>query len=201
MQQRFMSRESNVVVATCAFGMGIDRGDVWAVFHYAFPGSLESYYQEAGRAGRDGARSMAMGFVDKGDWKVPQALSRPRLPAPRDVLGFLRRLRSRNGAATRAPASAIIGRGSARVPHLKWLMRSGAVALGPRLRALDRELAGRRRGRAAVHHGSAAHSHRRAAGPRPPRVGPEPGTPPAARHAEIQRKAGMPAHVAVTLSW
>ena len=130
-QQRFMSRESNVVVATCAFGMGIDRGDVWAVFHYAFPGSLESYYQEAGRAGRDGTLSMAMGFVDKGDWQVPQAFLDRAYPPPRDVLGVLRRLRSRNGAATRVPASAIIGQGSAHVPHLKWLMRSGAVALAP----------------------------------------------------------------------
>ena len=128
-QQRFMSRESNVVVATCAFGMGIDRGDVWAVFHYAFPGSLESYYQEAGRAGRDGAGSMALGFVHKDDWKVPRSFLDRAYPAPRDVLRFLRRLQSRTRSSTRAPPSAIIGRGSAFVPHLKWLMRSGAVAL------------------------------------------------------------------------
>ena len=128
-QQRFMSRESNVVVATCAFGMGIDRGDVWAVFHYAFPGSLESYYQEAGRAGRDGAGSMALGFVHKDDWKVPRSFLDRAYPAPRDVLRFLRRLQSRTRSSTRAPPSAIIGRGSARVPHLKWLLRSGAVVL------------------------------------------------------------------------
>ena len=128
-QQRFMSRESNVVVATCAFGMGIDRGDVWAVFHYAFPGSLESYYQEAGRAGRDGAESMALGFVHKDDWKVPRSFLDRAYPAPREVLRFLGRLQSRTRFSTRAPPSAIVGRGSAFVPHLKWLLRSGAVEL------------------------------------------------------------------------
>ncbi len=128
-QRRFMSKESNVVVATCAFGMGIDRGDVWAVFHYAFPGSLESYYQEAGRAGRDGERSMALGFVHRNDWKVPQAFMERAYPDPRAILKRFRRMRSELRSPARNAPAALIGRGSAHVPHLKWLMRSGALEL------------------------------------------------------------------------
>src|SRR5450755_1149229 len=66
-QERFMAGEARVIVATNAFGMGIDKSDVRTVCHATVPGSLEAYYQEAGRAGRDGRPARCLLFAEGRD--------------------------------------------------------------------------------------------------------------------------------------
>ena len=70
----FREGEVDIVSATCAFGMGIDRSDVRAVIHIAPPGSIEAYYQEVGRAGRDGEDAFGLLMVSPKDMAVRRRL-------------------------------------------------------------------------------------------------------------------------------
>ena len=90
-QERFMTEPAPVLVATNAFGMGINRPDVRKVIHYQLPGSLEAYYQEAGRAGRDGEQAQCVllfSFADRYIQKFLIELSNP----PPEVIRKLYRL-------------------------------------------------------------------------------------------------------------
>lgn len=71
-QDRFMSRDAGIIVATNAFGMGIDRSDVRFVVHADIPDSVEAYYQEIGRAGRDGSAAHCLLLFSYADKWIPE---------------------------------------------------------------------------------------------------------------------------------
>lgn len=71
-QNKFISKAVDVAVATNAFGMGIDRSDVRFVVHFEIPGSIEAYYQEAGRAGRDGEAASCVLFFNFADTRTQE---------------------------------------------------------------------------------------------------------------------------------
>ena len=90
-QNAFISREADIAVATNAFGMGIDRSDVRFVVHFEIPGSVEAYYQEAGRAGRDGEASVCDLFFNYADTRTQEFFIDGVNPGPgmiRDVYQF-----------------------------------------------------------------------------------------------------------------
>ncbi|HET9532399.1 MAG TPA: ATP-dependent DNA helicase RecQ [Blastocatellia bacterium] len=81
-QDRFMSGESKAIIATNAFGMGIDKPDIRFVVHYHIPGSIEAYYQEVGRAGRDGLPADCLLLFNYADTRTQQFFIDGSHPSP-----------------------------------------------------------------------------------------------------------------------
>ncbi len=87
-QSRWLGGRAQVIVATNAFGMGIDKADVRFVIHYNIPGSVEAYYQEAGRAGRDGKTAYCILFFTYRDHRIQEYLIENSFP-PEHVLNTI----------------------------------------------------------------------------------------------------------------
>ncbi|QEC67556.1 RecQ family ATP-dependent DNA helicase [Panacibacter ginsenosidivorans] len=84
-QESWINNRTRVIVCTNAFGMGIDKADVRTVIHYDTPDCLENYYQEAGRAGRDGKRAYAVLLYQPEDAATLEALPDVRFPVMYDI--------------------------------------------------------------------------------------------------------------------
>jgi len=85
-QDMFLMEEADVIVATIAFGMGIDKPDVRYVLHYDMPKSLEGYYQETGRAGRDDGEALCIAFYSYADIQKMEKLSKNKTLPEQEII-------------------------------------------------------------------------------------------------------------------
>ena len=138
-QDAFMSESVRAIVATNAFGMGIDKPNVRLVVHYAMPGTLEAYYQEAGRAGRDGKPSevyLLHAFPDRFTHEFFIKGAYPERPLVEKVYARVCKVADRSGAVSLEPgaiATSLPGKVSDREVEsaLRLLIQAGALRSDP----------------------------------------------------------------------
>jgi ATP-dependent DNA helicase RecQ len=130
--EQFLDDQLDVVVATTAFGMGIDKPNVRFVVHADIPESLDAYYQEIGRAGRDGEPAAAVLHYRSEDLGLRKFFA-THSPDPESLLAVLKVLKAADGPTPKSSLPELTGLPARRITGLlNQLEETGAVALGKR---------------------------------------------------------------------